>query len=165
MSRFIFFVLLLAGIAVLNSFKSYKSVPLDNKRFNLKSAETHHKIHLKEVASQAKARQEILHPVHKEEVKKVEGPLVILSTPELERGHALYAKCVVCHGKRGEGKRSQNAPAIGGQHDWYLTTQLNNMKSGIRVNKKMGPYISKLSGKDFSDLANYVSKLPKTWTK
>ena len=165
MSRFIFFTLLLAGIAILNSFKSYKSVPVDNKRFDIKKAETHHKIHVQEIADQAKAREEVLHPVYKEEVQKEEGPLVVLSTPELERGHALYKKCIVCHGKRGEGKKSQNAPAIGGQHDWYLTTQLNNMKSGVRVNNKMNPYIRRLSEKDLSDLATYVSKLPKAWAK
>ncbi|MBT7611079.1 MAG: c-type cytochrome [Bacteriovoracaceae bacterium] len=165
MSRLIFFILLLVGIGIINSLKSYKDIPVTNKKFNLKQAETRYKIRVKESEDLALARQEVLHPVHKEKEVKVEAPLVVLSTPELERGHALYKKCVVCHGKRGEGKKSQNAPAIGGQHDWYLTNQLNNMKAGIRVNKKMNPYISKLSSEDFNDLASYVSKLPKTWNK
>jgi hypothetical protein len=165
MSRFIFFILLLAGIGILNSLKSYKSVPITNKKFNLKQAEADHKILVKQTHDLAHSREKILHPVHKELEKKEEGPLVVLSTPALERGHALYKKCIVCHGKRGEGKKSQNAPAIGGQYDWYLATQLNNMKSGVRVNKKMNPYINKLTSQNFNDLAAYVSKLPKVWAK
>jgi cytochrome c553 len=165
MSRFVFFILLLVGIAVLNSFKSYKDVPITNKRFSMSEAETHHKIHVQELADLAHKREEILHPKEKEKVIEVEQPLVVLSTPELERGHALYQKCIVCHGKSGEGKKSQNAPKVGGQHEWYIVTQLNNMKNKVRVNKKMDPYINKLSSADFNDLAAYISKLPKTWAE
>ena len=97
----------------------------------------------------------------KEEVKVVkEGPLVELSTPQLVAGNDLYKKCVVCHGKRGEGKAGQKAPAIGGQFDWYVKTQITNMMSGARVNKVMMPYISKLSPDDVAALSAYISKLP-----
>ena len=165
MSRFVFFLVLLAGIAILNSLKSYKTVPLNNARFDIKETEKLHKEEIKKVADLAMAREEILHPKAKKEVVVQEGPLVVLSTPELQRGHDLYGKCVVCHGKRGEGKKSQNAPRLGGQHDWYLLTQLENMKSKVRVNKVMDPYIKKLDSQDFKDLAAYISKLPKQWVK
>ena len=165
MSRFIFFLVLLAGIAVLNSLKSYKSVPLSNTPFDLKKAEAEHKKNIEEKKELAKKRHEILHPVAVVEEEKPEGPLVVLSTPELERGHALYKKCIVCHGKRGEGKKSQNAPKIGGQYAWYLETQLNNMKNKVRFNKIMDPYIRKLNSNDFSDLSAYISMLPKNWAK
>lgn len=165
MSRFVFFLVLLAGIAILNSFKSYKTLPVNNARFDIAEAEKAHKDKIKKIADLQKAREEILHPKPKKEEVKIEGPLVVLSTPELQRGHDLYAKCVVCHGKRGEGKKSQNAPAVGGQFDWYIVTQLENMKSKVRVNKVMDPYIKKLGTQDFKDLAAYISKLPKVWAK
>ena len=102
----------------------------------------------------------MLHPVKKVEEEVVEGPLVVLDTPQLTHGSELYKACVVCHGKRGDGKKSQNAPKIGGQMQWYIEKQLTDMKSGARVNKVMMPYLKKLEGNDFKDLAAYISKLP-----
>ena len=63
-------------------------------------------------------------------------------------------------GNRGQGKASQKAPAIGGQFDWYLVEQVKAMKSGVRVNAVMMPYIKKLSDQDIADLAAYITKLP-----
>lgn len=165
MSRFVFFLILLAGIAILNSLKSYKVIPPNNERFDIKKVEEAHKAEIAKVAALAKAREELLNPKEKKAEVKAEGPLVVLSTPELQRGHDLYKKCVVCHGKRGEGKKSQNAPAVGGQYDWYILSQLENMKNKVRVNKVMDPYIKKLSTQDFKDLAEYIAKLPKTWAQ
>lgn len=97
-----------------------------------------------------------------EEEIKEQAPAfkVELTTDGLKRGHELYSKCIVCHGQLGEGKKSQNAPKIGGQYDWYVTAQLKKMKSKERNNAVMNPYISKLSDQDFSDLGEYISKLP-----
>ncbi len=75
------------------------------------------------------------------------------------RGKTLYAKCILCHGDNGEGKESQKAPRIGGQHDWYLYTSLTMFKSGERKNPAMMPYIKNLSDSDFQDLAAYISTL------
>ena len=86
--------------------------------------------------------------------------MVELATEQLVRGHQLYKKCIVCHGKSGKGKKSQKAPAIGGQHDWYLKDQLLLMQKQIRVNKAMYPYIKNLSTQDIDDLADYISRLP-----
>ncbi len=155
----------MAGIAVLNSFKSYKNVPLSNERFSLEETEKNYKKNLEKVKKLAEARHQVLHPVEEAKVVKKAGPLVVLNTPELERGHGFYKRCIVCHGKRGEGKKSQNSPRIGGQHDWYLFSQLESMKNGSRINKVMNPYLKKLSSQDFKDLASYISKLPKNWIK
>jgi len=96
-----------------------------------------------------------------EEVKEA-APVfkVELTTEALKRGHDLYSKCIVCHGQLGEGKKSQNAPKIGGQYDWYIVAQLKKIKSKERDNAVMMPYISKLTDQDFSDLGEYISKLP-----
>ena len=48
------------------------------------------------------------------------------------KGQKLYGVCTACHGAQGAGNRAMNSPSIAGQEDWYLTTQLNNFKKGIR---------------------------------
>lgn len=80
-------------------------------------------------------------------------------TQDAEKGKALFATCVQCHGADGYGMEKQKAPRIAGQHDWYIVLSLQKFKSGERKNPTMLPFIKKLSDKDFSDLAAYISKL------
>jgi cytochrome c oxidase subunit II len=47
-------------------------------------------------------------------------------------GAALYAPCAACHGAAGEGNESLGAPALAGQNDWYLVTQIHNYRDGRR---------------------------------
>ena len=84
------------------------------------------------------------------------GPLM---AQDAEKGASLYKKCIVCHGKSGEGKRSQKAPRIGGQFDWYVYQQLKDIKSMVRKNDAMMPYVKNLSDQDFKDLSAYISSL------
>lgn len=77
----------------------------------------------------------------------------------VKKGQKLYKKCVACHGKQGEGKKSLKAPKIGGQYSWYLLLQLQNFKTKKRVNPKMYPFIKNLSDKDFRDLSSYLATL------
>jgi cytochrome c553 len=51
---------------------------------------------------------------------------------DAERGRALYATCESCHGTKGEGNQSLGAPALASRTDWYLVTQLQNYKAGLR---------------------------------
>jgi cytochrome c oxidase subunit 2 len=53
-------------------------------------------------------------------------------TGNARRGRSLYESCAGCHGARGEGKASLQAPALAGQTDWYLVTQLERFRSGQR---------------------------------
>ena len=46
-------------------------------------------------------------------------------------GRALYQSCAACHGQFGQGNVAMAGPALAGQSDWYLVTQLENFKSGI----------------------------------
>lgn len=84
-----------------------------------------------------------------------------LMAQDAQRGQTLYENnnCMMCHGNNGQGIPSQQGPRIGGQHDWYLLTSLNNFKSKERKNPEMYPYIEALSEQDFKDLAAYVSTL------
>jgi cytochrome c553 len=47
-------------------------------------------------------------------------------------GKALFSACTACHGIRGEGDATLNAPAIAGQHAAYLERQLLNFRQGTR---------------------------------
>ena len=155
MSRLIYFLSFVAILTVVMNFSKYADEKPTQKKFNFAQV-------AKENQAKEEFKQKLLHPVIVEKVEEVEVTkvLVELTTPELQRGSELYKKCIVCHGKRGQGKASQNAPAIGGQYDWYVANQVNNMKNGTRINKVMNPYIARLSEQDVKDLAVYISKLP-----
>jgi cytochrome c553 len=47
-------------------------------------------------------------------------------------GAASYVVCVACHGEDGLGNQDLHAPPIVQLDDWYLFTQLQNFKSGVR---------------------------------
>jgi cytochrome c oxidase subunit 2 len=47
-------------------------------------------------------------------------------------GHGRYENCAACHGADGLGIQATNAPRLKGMSDWYMVTQLNNFKHGIR---------------------------------
>ncbi|MGI9305125.1 MAG: c-type cytochrome, partial [Gammaproteobacteria bacterium] len=53
-------------------------------------------------------------------------------TGDAEAGKASYAVCIACHGAQGEGNQALNAPKLTGQSAWYMKTQLQNFKQGIR---------------------------------
>ena len=57
-------------------------------------------------------------------------PVTIIGN--VARGKELYASCTACHGLRGEGNESLNAPALAQRTDWYLLAQLDNYASGRR---------------------------------
>ena len=156
MNRLVVFSILMVAIVSILTLKNYKSLPVSNEKFDMAKAVEEHEAHKKELAELAERQKPKKVVV---EVKE-EGPLVVLDTPQLESGSKLYAKCIVCHGKRGEGKKSQNAPRVGGQFASYVEAQIIAMKSGKRVNKKMLPYIKKLSAQDIKDVSLYISKIP-----
>ena len=160
MTRLIVFICVLAGFVMALVFFSYKSLPVNNAKFDLKKTEEAY--HSKTVLV-----EKLLAPKEKVVVAEVEfkeyAPVVDLNTPQLVAGHKLYTQCISCHGKGGEGKSSQKAPFIGGQFDWYIEKQLVDMKSGARVNAVMNPILKGLSPQDMKDLAAYVSRLP--WKK
>jgi cytochrome c oxidase subunit 2 len=51
---------------------------------------------------------------------------------DVTHGKTLYAGCVACHGAKGEGNPSVQAPALAARSDWYLATQLANYQKGLR---------------------------------
>ncbi|MDT8429256.1 MAG: c-type cytochrome [Pseudomonadales bacterium] len=51
---------------------------------------------------------------------------------DADRGRTLFTPCASCHGNQAQGNEALNAPALQGQNDWYLLTQLKNFKAGYR---------------------------------
>jgi cytochrome c oxidase subunit 2 len=48
------------------------------------------------------------------------------------RGQQHYAICGSCHGARGEGIQAMQAPALNHSQDWYLISQIERFKAGVR---------------------------------
>jgi len=93
----------------------------------------------------------------------ISSVLILLSVStfaqDAGKGQSLYAKCISCHGKQGEGNKAMKAPRIAGQFDWYIYSSLVDFKKGARKNPTMLPFIKNLSDQDYKDLAAYVSGL------
>lgn len=130
MNRLLVFIGLIVVMTMVSTFVKFKSLPLDNQKFSLEKKIEAHRLSMEERAALEQLRLATLNPKKILEEggaeEKVEF-VVVLDTPELQRGFDLYQKCIVCHGKNGEGKKSQNAPRVGGQLDWYLEQELNKM--------------------------------------
>ncbi|HKE95566.1 MAG TPA: c-type cytochrome [Povalibacter sp.] len=85
-------------------------------------------------------------------------------------GEKLFAPCVACHGNKGEGNATLNAPAIAGQDAAYLERQLRNFRSDRRGTHKsdtIGAQMRAMAATLADDaaatrVATYISTLPKT---
>lgn len=75
------------------------------------------------------------------------------------RGKELYATCIQCHGERGEGNVKEKGPKLSGQFDWYVITQITDVKNGKRKNPEMLPFVKGLTEQDIKDLAAYILTL------
>ena len=82
-----------------------------------------------------------------------------VSAQDAATGKVLYGTCIQCHGVAGEGNPAKVAPKISGQHDWYVIKQVTDIKSGVRKNPEMYPFVSKLTEQDIKDLAAYIVTL------
>ena len=86
---------------------------------------------------------------------------------DLARGASLYAVCTACHGADARGNEALRAPALVGQADWYLATQLANFRSGVRGahpddvgGRLMRPMVASLVDDDaVRDVVAYVVSL------
>ncbi|KJS09134.1 MAG: cytochrome C oxidase [Gammaproteobacteria bacterium BRH_c0] len=58
----------------------------------------------------------------------------------ISRGKKLYQNCAVCHGDNGQGIWTMHAPRLAGMSSWYLSTQLEHFRSGIRGTHKTDQY-------------------------
>ncbi len=61
-----------------------------------------------------------------------EKPAATLEGGDPEKGKTHFQVCLACHGPNGEGMQALNAPTLNHSSDWYLLTQLQNFRAGIR---------------------------------
>jgi len=71
-------------------------------------------------------------------------------------GQAKSALCATCHGADGNSAIAMN-PKLAGQNASYLVKQLNDYKSGARVNATMAAMAAGLSNEDIADIAAWYS--------
>lgn len=85
-----------------------------------------------------------------------------------KRGESLFGTCVACHGPKAQGNQNLNAPPLHRASDWYLVTQLNNFKAGIRgthpddvTGSQMRPMALGLADEQaMRDVVAYIGTLP-----
>ena len=70
---------------------------------------------------------------------------------DTERGRRLYRTCANCHGQDGQGIQATNGPPLTGTQDWYLATQIENFRQGIR-----GRHPQDLYGNQMVDMAKML---------
>ncbi|HIG40494.1 MAG: c-type cytochrome [bacterium] len=93
--------------------------------------------------------------------------MCVLPLTGLADGKSSYAICVTCHGANGEGNTALNSPALAGQEAWYLKTQINNFKEGIRGTHKSDIYgmqmrpmaMTLATDAMVSDVADYINQM------
>lgn len=98
-------------------------------------------------------------------MKKLLTSFVLISLAALGSAHAAgdaaagkakSASCAACHGPDGNSP-TPAFPRIAGQHAGYLVKQLQDYKSGDRVNATMNGMAAALSDQDMADLAAYFA--------
>lgn len=165
MTRLVLFFVFISLIISVLSLRYFQGHNPDTKSFNLaayeKMQEEKQQAIQKYKVEQFNLEHGIAETVEEKESAPVAAVEVVLDSDEAKRGAKLFqSKCIMCHGKNGEGKKGQNAPKLAGQFDWYLEKQLQDFKAKIRVNKVMDPYVKPLNAQDLKDLAVYISKFP-----
>jgi len=84
------------------------------------------------------------------------------------KGGKLYAHCATCHGDQGQGNATLRSPALAGQNDWYLLSQLRNFSSGARGSHPNDGYGQQMKlmmntlpdDASMRDVVRYIQALP-----
>lgn len=84
------------------------------------------------------------------------------------KGRKLYADCATCHGDQGQGIATLRSPALAGQNDWYLLSQLRNFNSGARGSHPDDSYGQQMKlmmntltdDESMRDVVRYIQALP-----
>lgn len=101
-------------------------------------------------------------------VSKTRSPLPPVTVDgNVENGRARYMACAACHGIDGKGNAALGGPALTGQNDWYLVTQMENYRDGIRGSHPADVYgmqmrsaVQLLSDdQDIRDVVSYINTL------
>ncbi len=88
-------------------------------------------------------------------------------TGDVERGKTLYAVCAACHGDKAQGIEAMAGPALAGQNDWYMVSQIKKFKAGQRGyhpsdhgGRQMRPMVATLTDDQaINDVVAYIHSL------
>ncbi len=83
-------------------------------------------------------------------------------------GEEMFQVCVFCHGAQAQGGPALDAPALAGQHAWYIEKQLKAFKSrtrGVHPDDVPGLQMSIISGSvrneaTIKNISAYIASLP-----
>lgn len=86
---------------------------------------------------------------------------------DLDAGKTLYQTCAACHGAQAQGNEMLGAPALQGLNDWYIQTQLNHFRLGLRGSDNKDSYGQQMkavsgvltSEQDAANVAAYITQL------
>jgi cytochrome c oxidase subunit 2 len=86
---------------------------------------------------------------------------------DIDAGRSLYQGCAACHGADGAGNQAMGAPRLTGINDWYLLTQINHFREGVRGSDKNDIFGQQMKAAasmvqtepDAVNLAAYISQL------
>lgn len=87
----------------------------------------------------------------------------VLETPaDAARGKAAFDDCSGCHRRDAAGRAGSNIPRLSGQHASVIVKQLLDIRSGLRSNPPMKPFVDEaaLPLQAVADIAAYLSGLP-----
>jgi len=84
------------------------------------------------------------------------------------RGRTAYATCLACHGPEARGNQALKAPALNHQADWYLVSQIDKFRQGLRgthakdtTGALMRPMAMSLADQQtILDVVAYIRSLP-----
>lgn len=71
-------------------------------------------------------------------------PAVVTVEGNVNQGRTAFQSCAACHGANAEGNEALGAPALAGQNDWYMITQLKNFRAGFRGAHREDTYGSQM---------------------
>lgn len=71
-------------------------------------------------------------------------PAPVTVEGNVNQGRTAYQSCATCHGADAEGNEALGAPALAGQNDWYMITQLKNFRAGYRGSHQDDTYGSQM---------------------
>jgi cytochrome c553 len=103
-----------------------------------------------------------------ESTVRAQGQAIAQVQAQLDHGKALYQNCFACHGAQGEGNVLLKSPALAAQESWYILSQLQKYKSGVRgkhpediEGMMMAPLVAVLpQTSDMEAVSTYLSSLP-----
>lgn len=78
------------------------------------------------------------------------------------RGKAAFEDCTRCHRKDATGRANGAVPRLSGQHASVIVKQVADIRSGLRSNPVMKPYVEapSMTPQALADIAAYLQSLP-----